>query len=168
MRQQQQAGIPGIGHQRIDRMPQRNARGPGGNLRQPFFLEGLGTRQLVQHPHREIAGGGQRIGNREVTQFLLYQHPVQITQRDAAERFRHGKCGQALIGELGAQIGRATALRFPDLAQHFRRRFDHQELADCVAEGELLFFKGEVHAQALGSPSMRSAIMLRWISLVPA
>ena len=39
---------------------------------------------------------------------------------------------------------------------------------DRVPERQVVAVEAEVHRYALGSPSSRSAAMLRWISLVPA
>ena len=46
-----------------------------------------------------------------------------------------------------------------------------EDSADRVAELDLVLVEGEAHGvrpQFRGSPSMRSATTLRWISLVPA
>ena len=43
-----------------------------------------------------------------------------------------------------------------------------EQVAHRVAERELVVGEREAHRHFLGSPSTRSAMTLRWISLVPA
>src|SRR5581483_540989 len=116
-----------------------------------------GVAELRDEPRREVRARGQRIGDREVAELLLHQHPVEIAAADAAEFLRHRDRGQALIGDLRAQLRAAAAVGLPDLAQQFRRGLDHEELVYRVAECELLLFEDEVHDYVASSCPRRRA-----------
>ena len=169
MCQQQQVRVGGIGHQRIDRVPDGHPQTAVGNAFQPFAATGYAVIQPGDQRTGHISGITQGIRNGVVTQFLGHQGPGHIVHAQATESFGDRQCGQALLGDLVTQIRGATDIGFPDFTEHFGGRFGHQKTADGLAKRDLVFGKGKVHARPhFGRPSMRSAIMLRWISLVPA
>ena len=128
--------------------------------------------QGAQQAGGEVGGIGERIGDGEVTQLLGHQRPSHIAHAQAAFGFGHGQRGQTLGRDFAAHLGRAARIGFPNFAQHFGGCFGHEKTADRVAKKQFVFAEGEVHGgvpdQFLGKPSKRSAMMLRWISLLPA
>ena len=162
MGQQQQVGMGGVRHQRVDRVANGNPQAAFGNALQPFAaLRGVGC-QLRNQGTGDISGVAQRVRDGVVTQLLGHQSPGHIVHAQPAEGFGHRQRGQALLGNFVAQIRRAADVGLPDFTKHFRCGFGHQETADGFAEGLLVIGKGKVHTRPhFGRPSMRSAMMLR-------
>ncbi len=67
------------------------------------------------------------------------------------------------------QAGHGPGVVLPGVAHRRRRALVGEDVADGVGEEDLVLGEAEVHgAYFLGRPRTRSAMMLRWISLVPA
>ena len=154
----------GIGHEWIGRMAHRDNRAihrarqpalvvsergqqrdrdPGGIdqwFRQPDIACRLGNADQIGQAHAHAPGtfGGQ-----------------QAQQAHLADRLPTPAVDCARFGQSFAQVGRGAGFQ-----QHVARR---------LGDGDLVVGKGKLHGdQALGRPSMRSAMMLRWISFDPA
>jgi hypothetical protein len=95
------------------------------------------------------------------------QHALDFAEPHAALRLGHEQAGHAHLGELLPQRARAAGLRLPQLAQRLGPVLLREEVAQRGLEQQLVFAEAEVH-RYLGIPRMRSEMMLRWISLVPA
>ena len=150
MRQQQQVGHVRVGHPGVDRVADGHADTPRGDLRQPVIALPAG-RQAAEQARSEVGGIAQRIRNGVVAQLLGHQRPGHVIHAQATAGFRHGQRGQALFGNLAAQIRAAACIGFPDFTEHLRRRLGHQKAADGAAKRQLIFGKGEVHRPLLTS-----------------
>src|SRR5665213_1081520 len=85
---------------------------------------------------------------------------------EAAVRLGGEHADHAHPGELFPQSRDPTAGIRPGGAHVRGRAFLLEQLPHCVAERELIVGEAESHVQRRGNPSTRSAITLRWISLV--
>ena len=65
--QQQQVGMTGVSHQRIDRVADGDPQAAVGNALQPFAALGNAVGQAGDQGAGNIGGVGQRIGNGVVT-----------------------------------------------------------------------------------------------------
>jgi hypothetical protein len=150
--QQQKVGVAGVDRERRSGELHRHDRLAGGDARQPVAA-GFG-----QDRRRDRERLDERLGQRRPPGFLEHEHQIHrvgdLEQPRLAERLPHGSI------PLGAA---------PQLAQPRRRRLLLEELAREIPDGELLVGEIEIHRGYFrGRPSTRSAMMLRWISLVPA
>ncbi len=129
--------------------------------------------QAGQQAGGNVGGVGQRVGNGVVAQLLRHQRPSPHRPCPGRRAPRApDRRGQPLLGQLGGAAQDCGPRRSPTFAQHLGRGLDHQKAAHRVAQGHLVGGEGEFHggdscAQLLGIPSTRSAMMLRWISLLP-
>ena len=109
------------------------------------------------------------IGSGTVTARLLEdEHEVDHREPEPAARLRREHSDHAHVGELLPEAGIRPVCVRPRGADVRGRALLLEELAHRVAERDLIVGEREAHRQRLGSPSTRSAITLRWISLVPA
>ena len=96
----------------------------------------------------------------------LFQHQRQVDLVPAAptEPIRHDHAEQPDLRQRAPQL--RVTLTLPPLTDQRGRRLLREQVARNVAQRALLV--GKVEVDHRGSPKMRSATMLFWISLVPA
>ena len=169
--QEQQVGDVRVGHQRVAVETDRELRLAGGYLRQPLGGE-RGIAAVAQAGRAHQHGVYQRLGQRHVADLLGEQHEVELVHAEAAVLLGHRDAGEAELGELRPQRVGAPRCGFPRRADALGRDLGHEELAHRLLEQFLVVGEAEIHVCVLpyarGMPSMRWAMILRWISLVPA
>ncbi len=111
-----------------------------------------------------------RIGQPDPTRLLEQQHEVELGQAETAEGLGHLDPEHAHLGQRRPHVGQATVVVDPRVAHLLGLALLVEQVAHGVAEQDLVVGEGEAHRSAyfLGRPSTRSAMTLRWISLVPA
>src|SRR5439155_6757551 len=109
-----------------------------------------------------------RPGERMTAGLLEQQHGVDEAQAQAARAFGNEQADDPDVDELLPEPGHAPGVVGPRLADVTRRALLREQVTKRVAERELVVGEREPHRQRLGSPRTRSAMTLRWISLVPA
>ena len=134
---------------------------------------GAGTVARTGHQRGGHRGGlDQRVGQAGAARLLEHQHQRLLVEAQAAgglghERGQHAHLGQP-VPHAAVELAGGRVPRGPHRGG---RALLVEQVADRVPEGELVVVEAEVHQRPryfLGRPSMRSAAMLRWISLVPA
>ena len=122
----------------------------------------LGADQRRRH-HRRL---DDRVRQRDAARLLEDRHEVGLVKAEPAVGVGHEQTEHAHGVEARPHAAIEFAAGAPAAGAHVgRRRLLGEEVARGVAERDLVVGEREVHR---GSPSTRSAAMLRWISLVPA
>src|SRR5262249_21284593 len=111
--------------------------------------------------HGDERGIAEWRRQRRASRLFEREHEVDRAAAEPAmrlgdEKAEHAELGQSRPGEVVARTNRR------------RRTGAPQRFAHAVPKGELLVAKREMHRHLRGRPSTRSAMTLRWISLVPA
>ena len=130
-----------------------------------------GNREVGPPEERYAPGRGlhDRFRHRESSGLFEHEHEVDKREPEPSCRLRGEHADHAHGGELIPETGHTAGGVRPRGAHVRRRAFVDEEVAGRVADRELLFGEGEVHGCYFrGRPRTRSAITLRWISLVPA
>ena len=119
------------------------------------------------HRHRGVLDEG--LGQCGAACLLEHEHEVELRATQSAIGIGREHPEHSHVGELRPhRVGTARGVA-PRRADDRGRALFFEQVAHSVAERELVVGECEPHgAQALGSPSTRSAITLRWISFVPA
>ena len=134
------------------------------------------TGQRRQQGDRNAGVLHERLGQRGTTGLLRHQHEVDVGQAHAADGFGRQHARQAELHQARPAFGvvathRGSFARLRRAGRHpqlGRRAHVVEQFADGRSHHPLLFAEREIHGPYLGMPSTRSAMMLRWISLVPA
>ena len=111
----------------------------------------------------------ERFGNGGVTDFLEDPNESDFIHTESSSLFRRKRSEDADLCERPPEIGHSCVSGFPAGPYRIGGAAVGEEVPDGVAEH--VVFVGEFKSHdypRLGSPSTRSAMMLRWISLVPA
>jgi hypothetical protein len=166
VREQQELRHVGVGDERARGVPHRDDRAAGGDALEPR-PEPLRRTELDEQRRRHRGRRGERLGQRGAAGLFEHQHRVDLVAAEPAVRLGHQQAQHAELGQLAPQLRRVRAAGVPLLAHVGGRALGLEEIPGRLLEQELLLAEGEVHGY-LGSPSRRSAITLRWISLVPA
>ena len=146
-----------IGHPRVYRMPWRERPAPGENVGQAIGLA------LTDQPrHADQRGIDQRFGQTRAPTFARHQHRIDQPEAQPAMILWNQQPGQAHVDQPLPDRGIASiALIQP--AQDVRTVRVGQVFAHGFGQRRLVIADAEVHqpAPTLGSPSRRSAVMLR-------
>ena len=143
-------------------LDERTQRGRSGWLREQSRQGGGGE------------GGGleERFGQAGVPRLFEDAHEVDVVETQPVGRGRHDECGRAELGEdrpaVGGKLGAGVFVGELERTERVDVALGIEHGAHAAAQRVLIVGEGEIHAQARGSPSRRSATTLRWISLVPA
>ena len=113
--------------------------------------------------HRRVH---QRVREGDATRLLEDRHEEGLVEPHAPVGLGHEQAEDAhRIEAVPHAAVELAGRRIPRGADHRRRALLREEVADRVAERDVVVRQPEPHR---GSPRRRSAAMLRWISLVPA
>ena len=160
----------GVAHPRVRRAADGDDGRAAGDTLEPRVGEGA-ILEARQERRRDGRGFDDRLGKRGAAGLLERQHQRHLVETEPARTLGHQHAQDAELGERRpARRDRAPCSLLPDGAHRGRRTDALEHAADAVAEAELLLVEREMHAvgQSRGRPSTRSAMTLRWISLVPA
>ncbi|MCG3170947.1 MAG: hypothetical protein CALGDGBN_02518 [Pseudomonadales bacterium] len=170
VREQQQVSDVRVGHQRVASESDREPGVAGGHAWQPLG----GERRVAaarEQRRTDQHGVDQRFGQRHVAHFLGEQHEIEFAHAESAVLLGDGEPGETEPGELRPEFVRTAGRRLPRGADALGRDLGGEEFAHRALEQTLVFAETEIHLPspyARGMPSMRWAMMLRWISLAPA
>ena len=97
-------------------------------------------------------------------------HRVDVVHPEATELFRNEQSGDSDLAMLGPEFGGAAGFGLPLGPNELDRTFTREKVANGFLKQELVFVEVEFHRSLYfrGMPRIRSAMMLRWISFVPA
>ena len=107
-------------------------------------------------------------GRRRLAELLQQQHEVDVGAAEAALLLGHEHAEHAHLPEVRPQRGVVTRAFLPRRAHVRGRALLGEEVAEALGEELLVVGEREPHQRPRGSCRTRSAMMLRWISLVPA
>ena len=108
-------------------------------------------------------------GHRRVAELLEQQDRVDDAEAHPAGVLRSEDADDAHVGELLPQRRAVGPAVLPQRAQVGGGELLREQVAETVGEQELVVGESEAHRQTpFGSCRTRSAMMLRWISFVPA
>ncbi len=107
-------------------------------------------------------------GAAALPELLEQEHEVDLGAAEPTLVFRHEHAEHTHPTEMGPQLGVVPAAALPCRADVRRRALLGEEVAQALGEELLVVGEGEAHQRPRGSCRTRSAMMLRWISLVPA
>ena len=165
--QQEELGQVRVGHHRVHFQTDGHDRLASGDAGQPF-----GSQRLIAAIAQQGRGNRcrleQRLDQSNAAGFLERQHHLQLGERQAAVLFGNEHAEHTHLRELAPQLGRAAGFGFPRGTDRIGRHLACEERTDALLKALLVFGEEKIHDQALGRPSSRSAITLRWISFVPA
>ena len=168
--QQCQVGALGGQHEGVGGRAGGEERRALGGPTQPLVGDRTGG---VSAQQRDCHGGmlGDRLGAGGIPEFLERQHEVEGRHVEAAVRLRGGDAEHPGGGKGLPESGDTTVGVLPGGPHRRWRALIGEDVPDGLGEHHLVVGEGELHGPVpyfLGRPSTRSAMMLRWISLVPA
>ncbi|COW78586.1 Uncharacterised protein [Mycobacterium tuberculosis] len=115
-------------------------------------------------------GFGDRAGHAPAPETFERDNQIDRTGTQSVELLRYAQRGDAQVGQLLPHLAAGRHITGSPSTDDAGQVGGAERRVDAGREVALLFVECEFHGHVFsrGSPSSRSAMMLRWISLVPA
>ena len=157
----------GIAHEGTDGMPHSEHHLARRHAAEPALTELLRV-QAAEQRHADRGRRDHRLGQPRAPGLLQEKDEIDLVHSHSIVLLRDQKARHADLGQAGPELGRATGLGLPERPNPLRCALGLEEVVHGVPQQQLIFGEVKTHGQLLGSPRIRSAMTLRWISLVPA